>query len=189
MGLLFLGSANVRILSLRGVGPIKRRAVTPLEETERLPQASLRLNTIAGTKLTCIFFELLSIPIWPLILFGQEAARVTGTAATSVDGAAIAGAKVVLGSSDPRVRRKKTSSLRKTASEATVHSFQDAATIPRPQPLDLRRLNMKQLRWTLFHLRLWLFELKLWMDGLSWEQVCSVAERSKDLARATHERS
>jgi hypothetical protein len=188
VGLLFLGSANVRILPLRGVGPIKRRAVTPLEETERFPQTSLRLNTMVGTKLTGIFSELFSIPIWPLILFGQEAVKVTGRAA-SVDGAAIAGAKVVLGSSNPRVRRKKASSLRKTASEVTVHSFQDAATIPRSQPLDVRRLNMKQLRWTLFHLRLWLFELKLWMDGLSWEQVYSVAERSKDLARATHERS
>jgi hypothetical protein len=48
---------------------------------------------------------------------------------------------------------------------------------------------MKQLRLAFFHLRLWAFELKLWMDGLSWEQVRIVAERSKDLARATHERS
>ena len=42
---------------------------------------------------------------------------------------------------------------------------------------------MKQLRWAFFHLRLWAFELKLWMDGLSWEQVRIVAERSKDLAK------
>ena len=49
---------------------------------------------------------------------------------------------------------------------------------------------MKQIRWAFFHLRLWAFELKLWMDGLPWEDVrFIVAERSKDLARATHERS
>jgi len=44
---------------------------------------------------------------------------------------------------------------------------------------------MKQLRWIFFHLRLWAFELQLWMDGLPWEQVRTVAEPSKDLARAT----
>jgi hypothetical protein len=46
---------------------------------------------------------------------------------------------------------------------------------------------MKRLRWAFFHLRLWAFELKLWLDGLSWEQVRMVAERSKDLARAPYE--
>jgi hypothetical protein len=46
---------------------------------------------------------------------------------------------------------------------------------------------MKRLRWAFFHLRLWAFELKLWLDGLSWEQVRIVADRSKDLARATYE--
>jgi len=45
---------------------------------------------------------------------------------------------------------------------------------------------MKQLRWAFFHSRLWTFELKLWLDGLSWEQVRIVAERSKDFARATY---
>ncbi len=49
---------------------------------------------------------------------------------------------------------------------------------------------MKQLRWALFQLMFWAFELKLWMDGLPWEEVrIIVAERSKDLARATHEGS
>ena len=49
---------------------------------------------------------------------------------------------------------------------------------------------MKQLRWAFFQLMLWAFELKLWMDGLPWEQLrIIVAERSKDLARATHARS
>ena len=49
---------------------------------------------------------------------------------------------------------------------------------------------MKQLRWALFQLTLWAFELKLWMDGLPWEDVrFIVAERAKDLARATHEGS
>jgi len=46
---------------------------------------------------------------------------------------------------------------------------------------------MKQLRWALFHPRLWVFELKLWLDGLSWEQVRSVAEHLKNLARAIYE--
>ena len=46
---------------------------------------------------------------------------------------------------------------------------------------------MKQFRWALFHVRLWAFELKLWMDGLPWEEVRILAERSKDLARATYE--
>jgi hypothetical protein len=37
---------------------------------------------------------------------------------------------------------------------------------------------------------LWAFELKLSMDGLPWEEVrFIVAERLKDLARATHEGS
>ena len=46
---------------------------------------------------------------------------------------------------------------------------------------------MKQLRWALFRLRLWAFELKLWMDGLPWEEVRILAERSKDLGPArTH---
>jgi len=45
--------------------------MTPHEETERLPQTSLRPNTMAGRKLKCIFFELLSMPIWPLILLAQ----------------------------------------------------------------------------------------------------------------------
>ena len=44
---------------------------------------------------------------------------------------------------------------------------------------------VKRLRWAFFHLRLWAFELKPWLDGLSWKQVRIVAERSKDLARAT----
>jgi hypothetical protein len=48
---------------------------------------------------------------------------------------------------------------------------------------------MRQLKWAFFHVRLWAFELKLWLDGLSWEQVRIVAERSKHLARATYERS
>ena len=46
---------------------------------------------------------------------------------------------------------------------------------------------MKRLGWAFFHLRLWDFELKQWLDGLSWEQVRIVAERSKDLARAIYE--
>ena len=50
------------------------------------------------------------------------------------------------------------------------------------QTLTVRRLDMKQLRWTFLHVRLWVFELKLWMDGLSWEQVRIVAEPSNDLA-------
>jgi hypothetical protein len=49
---------------------------------------------------------------------------------------------------------------------------------------------MKQFRWAFFQLMLWAFELKLWMDGLPWEQLrIIVAERSKDLARATDARS
>ena|SRR5215469_9792052 len=50
------------------------------------------------------------------------------------------------------------------------------------QPLMVRRLNMKQLRWAFFQLMFWAFELRLWMDGLPWEQVrIIVAERSKEL--------
>ena len=55
------------------------------------------------------------------------------------------------------------------------------------QPLTVRRLDMKQLRWTFVHLRLWVFELKLWMDGLSWEQVRIVAKGSKDLVAGHQE--
>ena len=55
------------------------------------------------------------------------------------------------------------------------------------RPLTVRRLDMKQLRWAFFRLRLWVFELRLWMDGLPWEEVRLVAERSKDLARAAYE--
>jgi len=51
----------------------------------------------------------------------------------------------------------------------------------------VRRLDMKQLRWTFLHLRLWVFELKLWMDGLSLEQVHIVAESSKDFAAGHQE--
>ena len=48
---------------------------------------------------------------------------------------------------------------------------------------------MNQLRYAFIQLMFWAFELKLCMDGLPWEQVrFIVAERSKDLARATHER-
>jgi hypothetical protein len=47
---------------------------------------------------------------------------------------------------------------------------------------------MNHIRWAFFQLRLWAFELKLWLDGLSWEQVRIVAERSKNLARASYER-
>jgi hypothetical protein len=46
---------------------------------------------------------------------------------------------------------------------------------------------VKQLRWAFFHLRLWAFELELWLDGLSWEQVRIVAERSKDSVRAIYQ--
>jgi hypothetical protein len=46
---------------------------------------------------------------------------------------------------------------------------------------------MKQLRWAVFQVRLWAFELKLWMDGLPWEEVRTLAERSKDLARAAYQ--
>ena len=54
----------------------------------------------------------------------------------------------------------------------------------------LRWRNMKQLRWAFFQLILWVFELKLWMDGMPWEEVrFIVAERLKDLTRATHEGS
>ena len=49
---------------------------------------------------------------------------------------------------------------------------------------------MNQLRYAFVQLMLWAFELKLWTEGLPWEQVrIIVAERSKDFARATHERS
>ena len=57
------------------------------------------------------------------------------------------------------------------------------------QPLMVRRLNMNPLRYTFLQLRLWAFELKLWMDGRRWDEVrFIVAERLRDLARATHER-
>jgi hypothetical protein len=49
---------------------------------------------------------------------------------------------------------------------------------------------MKQLKWAYFQIMLWAVELKLWMDGMPWEDVrFIVAERLKDLARATHEGS
>ena len=49
---------------------------------------------------------------------------------------------------------------------------------------------MKQLKWAYFHLMLWAVELKLWMDGMPWEDVrFIVAERLKDLVRATHKGS
>jgi hypothetical protein len=37
---------------------------------------------------------------------------------------------------------------------------------------------MNSLDGPFFHLRLWAFKLKLWLNGLSWEQVRIVAERS-----------
>ena len=49
---------------------------------------------------------------------------------------------------------------------------------------------MNRLRYAFLQLRLWAFELKLWMDGRRWDEVrFVVAERSKDLARAAHERN
>lgn len=134
------------------------------------------------------FFGPLSILIWPLILFGQEAAKVAGRVA-SVDGAAITDAKVVLSSSDPQGAKEESvltdeDGLKSDRSQLSRRSYYSPI-----EPLMVRSLNMKQLRWTFFHLRLWVFELKLWMDGLSWEQVRIVAERPKDLASATHERS
>jgi hypothetical protein len=47
---------------------------------------------------------------------------------------------------------------------------------------------MKQLKWAYFQLMLRAVEIKLWMDGMPWEDVrFIVAERLRDLARATHE--
>jgi hypothetical protein len=53
----------------------------------------------------------------------------------------------------------------------------------------VRRLNMNPLRYGFLQLMLWAFELKLWMDGRPWDEVrFIVADRLRDLARATHER-
>lgn len=49
---------------------------------------------------------------------------------------------------------------------------------------------MNPLRYAFLQLMSWVFELRLWMDGLPWKEARFLAEkRSKDLARAVHERS
>lgn len=57
------------------------------------------------------------------------------------------------------------------------------------QPLLSRSLNMNPLKYMFLQLIFWAFELKLWMDGRPWDEArFIVAERSRNLARATHER-
>ena len=48
---------------------------------------------------------------------------------------------------------------------------------------------MNPLKYIFLQLIFWAFELKLWMDGRPWDEArFIVAERSRNLARATHER-
>ena len=48
---------------------------------------------------------------------------------------------------------------------------------------------MNPLRYGFLQLMLWAFELRLWVDGRPWDEMrFIVAERLRDLARATQER-